>query len=118
MIPSASVPRRAYLAVVAVLALAACGGDGPETDAGVVADTSLVPILVDLHLADARAETTGEPSDSLRSVALTVHGLDSTAFAARLLDATRVPEDASALYQAVTDRLQATAVQTAELPRP
>lgn len=70
-----------------------------------VRDTLLVSVLADLHLADARAETTGEPADSLRALALAAHGLDEDALAARLRRATRTPDDAARLYDAVTYHL-------------
>ncbi|MEM1054859.1 MAG: DUF4296 domain-containing protein [Bacteroidota bacterium] len=103
--------------LVAALTASACG-DAPEADGVVLADSSLVSILADLHLADARAETTGEPTDSLQRAVLLANGLDSTAFAERLADATRTTADATALYQAVTDQLQATAVETPDSTGP
>ncbi|MEM6327119.1 MAG: hypothetical protein AAF791_08375 [Bacteroidota bacterium] len=95
-----------------------CGDDTTEADAGTVSDTTLVAILADLHLADARAEITGEPADSLHRATLARLGVDSAEVAERVAAATRVPENASALTRAVTDRLQATAVEAAPLPSP
>ncbi|MFN3597180.1 MAG: hypothetical protein ACK41D_07905 [Rubricoccaceae bacterium] len=70
-----------------------------------VGDTLLVTVLADLHLADARAETTGEPAGTLRARALAAHGLDEEALQARLRRATRTPDDAARLYDAVSYRL-------------
>ena len=98
------------LAVAAcALALAACGAPDADADPEPVAtDSTLAAALADLHLADARAETTGEPRDSLRAAALDLHGLDSTTLADRVERATRRPDEAAALTRAVSERLSST----------
>ena len=93
-----------------------CGRETDESGDVVLADSALVPILADLHLADARAETTGESRDSLRQLSLARNGLDSSSFAARLRDALRTPEDAAAFYDAVTEQLSATVVDVSPSP--
>jgi hypothetical protein len=80
-------------------------GDGPT----VATDSSLAVVLADLYLADARAETTGDPADSLRAAALALHGLDSAAFEQRFADATTTPADAAALARAASQHLSRTA---------
>ena len=89
------------------LALAACGA--PEADDAsdevLPVDTTLAVIVADLHLADARAETTGEPRDSLRSAVFATHQTDSARVAERLNDETRNPDATSAFYGAVSERL-------------
>ena len=88
-------------------AIAGCGGpDGDET--GPAVDSTLVEVLVDLQLAEARAERDGLDPDSARAltaVALASHDVDSTGLDARLADLSRDPEAAAALAAAVTDRL-------------
>ena len=105
---------------LALLALAVLfGGCGAETDedgAIVLADPALVPIVADVHIADARAETTGEPLDSLHQDALARHGLDSAAYAARLGAAMRTPDAAAAFYDAVTEHLTSTVVDASPDP--
>lgn len=92
--------------LLAALTLGACGESEPEGNPPLAPqDSALALILADLHLADARAETTGEPLDSLRAVALDLHGLDSTALDRRLTAATRTPEASAALAGAVSDAL-------------
>jgi len=92
------------------LLLAACGG-AEEAEVGAEPDPRLVGALVALHLTDARAETTGEPADSLRAAAYAhvrrTTGLDSAAVAARLTEAARRPADADALFARVADSLSA-----------
>ncbi len=96
---------RAVLALA--LALAAC--DGADDPADV--DPALVGVLVELHLADARAALdTVEArrpalADSLRRVALGAHGLDSAALEARLDALARTPALARATYDSVEVRL-------------
>ena len=106
----------ALLALTLVLA-----GCGRETDADgetALADSALVPVLTDLHLADARAYTTGESTDSLRRVALARHGLDSSAFADRLQAALGSAEEIAATYGAVVETLSSTSIDTSLSPQP
>lgn len=110
-------PVSGLLTAALALALGACG-EPQDLETLALRDSSLVPITADLHLADARAEATGEPRDSLHRAALDGHGLDSSAFAERLADATRTAADAAAFYRAVTDHLQTTVVQTEDSPSP
>lgn len=99
-------PRRWPLAVALLLALAACGeapeASGDDSDA-LPTDTTLAAVLLDLHLADARAETTGEPLDSLRQVAFAQHATDSARVAQGVREHSTTPEAVSALYGAVQD---------------
>lgn len=87
---------------------AGCGGAEPDDDGtpeALPTDTTLAALVADLHLADARAETSGEPLDSLYGVAWQQHAIDSTEYRARLAEATQTPEATSALYGAVSDFL-------------
>lgn len=95
-----STPR----AVALVLLITACGN---STEAPTAPDPALVAALVDLHLADARAETTGENRDSLRAAALARHGLDTTSVHRTLDRLAERPEEAALLFQHVTDSLTA-----------
>jgi len=79
------------------------GSEAPSDD--VVVDSLHAEILIDLHLADARAEVTGEPSDSLRSVALAIHQLDSLALKTILDRYAQHPEEAVALYKQAGEQL-------------
>ncbi|OZC02610.1 hypothetical protein BSZ36_06255 [Rubricoccus marinus] len=102
------------LALSTMLLLAACG-ESPEAsgeEGAVPTDTTLAIILADLHLADARAETTGEPLDSLRALAFAHHGTDSVAVERRLREHSEQPEDVSALFGAVQDILRRPTTQT------
>ena len=83
---------------------AGCSGREAPVD-GVAVDSLHAEVLVDLHLADARAEVTGEPRDSLRSVALAIHQLDSLALKTILDRYAQHPEEAVALYEQAGEQL-------------
>ncbi len=90
------------------LVLAGCGGapDGTGPDA----DSTLVDLLADLHLADARASLDSTArrdrfADSLRQSVLGAHGTDSAALAQRLERLADDPELVRATYDALDNRL-------------
>ncbi len=102
---------RPALALIALVALAACAGE-PDADADAVpVDSLFVDALVDLQLADARAalapDSLGRPAlaDSLRRAALAAHGLDADALDRQLDALADAPARARATYDAVEDRL-------------
>jgi hypothetical protein len=104
--------RARSLLLVGVLAFLLTGcGTASEGETAVEPDTLLAEALVPLHLADARAATTGEDADSLRARAYVeaerTTGLDSAAVAARLQRVVRHPEEATALYGRLAERLEA-----------
>ncbi|MDX1418639.1 MAG: hypothetical protein R3181_01625 [Rubricoccaceae bacterium] len=92
--------------LLTALALTGCGG---ATDEAPPPDPELVAALVPLHLADARAEATGESRDSLRAAAYAharrATGLDSAALAARLDAVAGRPAEAAVLFQSLQDSL-------------
>lgn len=96
--------------VLGVLAVAAGCGDAPQGD-GTAIDSTLVDVLADLHLADARAAldtTARDPArlgDSLRQVALVAHDLDSATLAARLDRLSEDPQQLRATYDALDTQL-------------
>lgn len=91
------------LALVGLLLTAGCSPGDPA--APPPADSTFVDVLVDLHLAHARAGYTGEPSDSLRIAALERHGLDTLAFRRALAYYAAHPEAYLPLYDEALDRL-------------
>ena len=99
----AAPPLRVALLAAAVL----WGCDEAETAERPDVDSSLVDVLVDLHLADARGEMDGAPTagDSLRALVYTLHGLDSTDLARRLDETAGRDGAATALAEAVEQRL-------------
>jgi len=88
---------------VLILCAGCSGREAPVDD--VVVDSLHAEVLIDLHLADARAEVTGEPRDSLRGVALAIHQLDSLALKAILDQYAQHPEEAVALYEQAGEQL-------------
>jgi len=102
-------PRACALALF--LLLLGCGGGPGDAEPEVTPDSLLADALVPLHLADARADATGEDADSLRAAAYAhvrrTTGLDSASVTTRLAAVTRRPDEAAALYRLVADRLEA-----------
>lgn len=104
------VSRLAVLAVT-VTWLAVIGGAGAGCGAGTetapVADSVLVEVFADLHLAGAwlRLEPGGAPG--LRDSVLARHGLDSATFAGSVAWLREHPENFVAIYGSVLDRLSA-----------
>jgi hypothetical protein len=97
--------RKAAFALAALFLLAGCRDPEGEREPP-PPDPALVATLTELHLADARAETTGAPRDSLRRVAFEAAGTDSVALARALDEVSRDPLAAEALWSAVTSRLE------------
>ena len=91
------------LALVGLLGVAGCSPGEPA--APVLPDSAFVDVLVDVHLADARASHTGAPADSLRAAALARHGLDTTAFRRALDHYAENPDAYAPLYDEALDRL-------------
>ena len=91
------------LALVGLLLAAGCSPGEPAAPA--LPDSAFVDVLVDVHLADARAGRTGEPADSLRAAALAHHGLDTAAFRRALAFYAAHPDAYAPLYDEALDRL-------------
>lgn len=98
-------------AVPLLLLLAGCGGADAASGNEVPVDSSLVDALVDLHLADARTTLTPDSlqspawADSLRTVALSAHGLDEAHLRDHLDALADDPARARATYDAVEAEL-------------
>ncbi len=109
--------RRA--AALALLAVAGCSKPPADAVTGaavgpepVPVDSSLVDLLADLALADARAATAPVPRraavrDSLRAVALALHDVTPDDARGRQADLARDPLVARATYDAVERALMA-----------
>lgn len=98
------------VALAAIVATVGCGTDGADEDA-VPVDSTFVDALVDLQLADARAALASDSldpdrvADSLRRLALDLHGLDSVTLTRRLDALAETPAVARATYDAVDAQL-------------
>ncbi|MEM1042524.1 MAG: DUF4296 domain-containing protein [Bacteroidota bacterium] len=71
-------PSSVLCLLSSALFLTACGAEQPTAPS--LSDSLMVDVLVEVHLADARAAHTGESRDSLRAAALAPFGLDTLAF--------------------------------------
>lgn len=94
--------RKGVLLAFLVLAVG-CDADVP-TEPG-VGDSLMVEVLIGVHLADARAEQTGEPRDSLRAAVLTDLGTDTAAFGRALDYYAHHPTLYQPIYERALDRL-------------
>lgn len=91
--------------VLPLLALLTAGCDTEAPREAGLNDSLMVEVLIGVHLADARAEQTGEPRDSLRAAALADLGTDTAAFSHALDYYARHPEAYQPLYDRALDRL-------------
>ena len=97
-------PNRFLLASCMLMACVGCSGEETSLE-DVVVDSLHAEVLIDLHLADARAEVTGEPRDSLRQLALAARELDSLALEEIFDRYAQNPEEAVAIYEHATEHL-------------
>jgi hypothetical protein len=95
--------KRLALFIFLALLAAGCGSDVPAKPG--LSDSLMVEVLIGVHLADARAEQTGAPRDSLRAAALAEFGTDTTAFNRALDYFAHHPEAYQPLYERALDRL-------------
>ena len=75
--------RRFFASVVmaAALLITAPACSVIETDVPPVPDSTMVAVMIDLHLLNARSELQRDTEDSLRVNILAYHGLDTTQYA-------------------------------------
>ncbi len=97
--------RRGILPGVLAVLLAGCV-QTPER-VMVIPDSTLIVVLADLHLADARARLP-EQAVGLRDTVLAFHGLDEALFQKAMDSFDAHPEDLTNLYNTVLDKLNAT----------
>ena len=90
-------------AAAGLLLLAGCGG--PSSPPHGLSDSLFAEVLIDVHLADARASTTGESADSLRAEMLERRGLDTLGFREAVQYYAEHPEPYLAHYDEALDRL-------------
>ena len=98
---------RLFAALFVVSGLITDGGcSSVDTPPAELATDSLhIEALIDLHLANARAEVTGESAESLHNAVLAAHDLDSLALSALLEQYANHPEKAVALYERTGEQL-------------
>lgn len=82
-------------------------GCGSETDTNTIADSTMVDLLVELHLANAGIELTDRPLPVPRDSILRSYGIDSAAYSEAISYYARHPDEYSRIYGRVLDRLSA-----------
>ncbi len=99
---SPSPPFSAIL-LAGLLTLSACSAITSEDPP--IADSTMVEVLIELHLADARLDLQYDALPAVRDSILLKHGLDEPRFRAILDYYADHPEAYSALYTTVLDRI-------------
>ena len=100
---SPSPPFLKYILLAALLTLSACSAITSE--APPIADSTMVEVLIELHLAEARLDLQYDLVPAVRDSILFKHGLDEPRFLAILDYYADHPEEYSALYTTVLDRI-------------
>ena len=93
------------LVTLAVTASLGCGA--PEDTERTLPDSTLIEVLVDLHLSGARLQVTPDAPVGLRDSVLALHGLDSVSFLEAMTWYESHPDEYVAVYGTVLDRLSA-----------
>jgi len=70
-----------------------------------VADSTMVDVLADLHLSEARNQRYGDLPPAIRDTVLVLYGLDSTRYAAAMRYYAEHPDAYVELYTAVMNKL-------------
>jgi hypothetical protein len=92
--------------------LPACSAIGSEERP--VPEETLIEVLIELHLAGARAGADLDVPPGLRDSILTRYGLDDASFAQGMEYYVQRPDDYAALYNTVLDRLSAESLPAPE----
>jgi len=92
-----------YLFAAVLLPLPACSSITSEEPP--IADSTMVEVLIELHLADARLDLQLDRIPAVRDSILFKHGLDEPRFLQILDYYAEHPEEYTALYTTVLDRL-------------
>ena len=95
--------------LVGSLLVVGCGGNH---QAKAVPDSTMVEVLVELHLANGRIEVTDQPLPIARDSIFEAYSVDTSAYAATIDYYARNPEDYSRVYGRVVDRLSAERIPT------
>lgn len=110
-------PRFRNLFLAALTAAVCFGGCSAVTsDEPPLSDSTLVQVLLELHLARARTEVVRDVSPTLRDSILFHYGLDSTSFEAALSYYIDRPEEYKALYTQVLDQINEERFSTIKEP--
>lgn len=91
--------------LLVVLLFAACSN--PIAESPPVSDSTMVEVLVDLHLAQQRYVLDRDVPPSLRDSILVYHGVDTALYAEAIAFYAAHPERYAEIYGDITDRLRA-----------
>lgn len=94
--------RKAAFLIVLLMVGVGCSA---STQKGPLHDSTMVDLLIELHLAAARAEATNEIPPNIRDSILIAYGVDSTTYADAITFYAERPEKYLEIYSRVLDRL-------------
>lgn len=86
------------------LIIFAFGGCGSESSRP-IADSTMVDVLVEMHILNARIHTTDRPLVGARDSVFHRYGIDSTSFIQMMIYYAEHPDDYADVYGRVVDRL-------------
>jgi len=93
------------ISVVRLLLLVAVVGCADPREEPPLADSTMVEVMIDLHLAVARAEVTQQVPAGIRDSIFTTHAVDSSAYARTIWHYAQNPDKYEHIYGEVLDRL-------------
>lgn len=93
------------ISVIPLLLLVSFLGCADPSEEPPLTDSTMVEVMIDLHLAVARAEVTQQVPAGIRDSILTTHGVDSSAYARMIWHYAQNPEKYEQIYGEVLDRL-------------
>lgn len=99
--------------LVAVIIAFFFGCSDSRTQRAPIEDSTLVEVLIELHLAAARAEVTHSVPTGIRDSVMATYGVDSAAFAETITHLASEPEKYGEIYSQVIDRLNSERVPLA-----
>ncbi|MFT4605199.1 MAG: hypothetical protein ACI9W4_001938 [Rhodothermales bacterium] len=102
-----TLPRLRGVILCGVLAVLLAGCVEVTERVIVIPDSTLIVVLADLHLADARARLPDQ-AIGLRDSVLVFHGLNETVFQEAIDSFGAHPEELTKMYKPVLDQLNAT----------
>ena len=98
---------KAYIFLLMVLALTYTGCEADVSPTPVLPDSTVVRVLSDFHLLNARAELFHDVPPAFRDSIFLYHNVDSAAFRETMTFYVQHPEDYLKLYRKVLDHLNA-----------
>lgn len=88
-----------------MILLPACSGQTPTESAPAVADSTMIELIIELHLAEARSQVTETDLAAARDSIFLYYGIEHDAYAAAMDYYSRNPDEFVKIYAEALDRL-------------